>query len=157
MNWDAIGAVGEIVGAVAVLVTLLYLSRQIRQNTHAMRSQAAHETFHLSFEEVALFTRDGNPEAWSKFRADGWKALTPAEQVTVGAIAITLFTTYDSHYHSFLEGTLDNEIHVSYTVRLSRQLMVPSIREWWKHNRVQFTESFKTHVDKLVQEVEGDA
>ena len=30
MNWDAIGAVGEIIGAVAVVVTLVHLSRQIR-------------------------------------------------------------------------------------------------------------------------------
>ncbi len=33
MNWEAIGAVGEILGALAVLVTLVYLAAQIRQNT----------------------------------------------------------------------------------------------------------------------------
>ena len=31
MNWDAIGAAGEIVGAIAVVVTLFYLAQQIRQ------------------------------------------------------------------------------------------------------------------------------
>ena len=31
MNWDAISAVGEIVGATAVIATLIYLSRQIRE------------------------------------------------------------------------------------------------------------------------------
>ena len=31
MNWDAIGAVGEVVGAIAVIATLVYLSLQIRQ------------------------------------------------------------------------------------------------------------------------------
>lgn len=30
MNWDAIGAVGEFVGAITVLATLLYLAQQIR-------------------------------------------------------------------------------------------------------------------------------
>ncbi len=33
MNWEAIAATGEILGAVAVLVTLIYLAAQIRQNT----------------------------------------------------------------------------------------------------------------------------
>ena len=33
MNWDAIGAIGEILGALAVLITLLYLARQLRENT----------------------------------------------------------------------------------------------------------------------------
>jgi hypothetical protein len=32
MNWDAAGAIGEIMGAVAVLATLLYLAKQIRQS-----------------------------------------------------------------------------------------------------------------------------
>ena len=32
MNWEAIGAIGEIVGALAVVTTLLYLSVQIRQH-----------------------------------------------------------------------------------------------------------------------------
>ena len=38
MNWDAIGAVGEVSGAVAVVVTLIYLAGQLRQNTQALRS-----------------------------------------------------------------------------------------------------------------------
>jgi hypothetical protein len=33
MNWDAIGAIGEIVGALAVLITLIYLAMQIKQNS----------------------------------------------------------------------------------------------------------------------------
>jgi hypothetical protein len=31
MNWDAIGAIGEIIGAAAVLITLIYLALQVRQ------------------------------------------------------------------------------------------------------------------------------
>ena len=33
MNWDAIGAIGEVVGAVGVIITLIYLAAQIRQNS----------------------------------------------------------------------------------------------------------------------------
>ena len=31
MDWTAVGAVGEVVGAVAVVATLLYLSLQVRE------------------------------------------------------------------------------------------------------------------------------
>ena len=30
MNWDAIGAVGEVVGAFAVVLTLIFLAREVR-------------------------------------------------------------------------------------------------------------------------------
>ena len=36
MNWEAIGATGEVVGAVAVFATLVYLAIQIRQNTASL-------------------------------------------------------------------------------------------------------------------------
>ena len=38
MNWDALGAVAEILGAIGVIVTLVYLAVQIRQNTLMMRA-----------------------------------------------------------------------------------------------------------------------
>ena len=37
MNWDALGAIGEMLSAIGVIATLLYLSVQIRQNTRAIR------------------------------------------------------------------------------------------------------------------------
>ena len=37
MNWEAIGAVGEILGAAGVIITLVYLTTQLRQNTQALR------------------------------------------------------------------------------------------------------------------------
>ena len=41
MNWEAIGAVGEVIGALGVIVTLGYLAYQIRQNT----AQLEHSTW----------------------------------------------------------------------------------------------------------------
>ena len=38
MNWEAIGAFGEIIGAIAVLVTLACLATQIRRNTRQLAS-----------------------------------------------------------------------------------------------------------------------
>jgi len=38
MNWEAIGAIGEIVGAMAVVASLVYLATQIRQSTKVARS-----------------------------------------------------------------------------------------------------------------------
>ncbi|MFK7899093.1 MAG: hypothetical protein AB8G23_24930 [Myxococcota bacterium] len=37
MNWDAIGAVGEVIGAVAVVVTIAYLGRQIREKSNQVK------------------------------------------------------------------------------------------------------------------------
>ncbi len=51
MNWDAIGAIGEILGAITVVATLFYLSLQIRQNSASLnranefaQASSIHET-----------------------------------------------------------------------------------------------------------------
>ena len=41
MNWEALGAIAEFLGAIAVLITLLYLARQIRQNRDSVESASA--------------------------------------------------------------------------------------------------------------------
>ena len=33
MNWEITGAISELIGAIAVVVSLLYLAKQIKQNT----------------------------------------------------------------------------------------------------------------------------
>jgi hypothetical protein len=38
MNWDAVGALAEIIGALGVLVTLIYLATQIRDNTRSLQA-----------------------------------------------------------------------------------------------------------------------
>ncbi len=38
MNWDAIGAIAELLGAIGVIASLVYLATQIRQNTRSVRS-----------------------------------------------------------------------------------------------------------------------
>lgn len=40
MNWEIISAVSELVGAVAVIVSLIYLALQVKQNTRIMRAAA---------------------------------------------------------------------------------------------------------------------
>jgi hypothetical protein len=43
MNWDATGAVGEIIGAIAVVVSVVYLGLQIRKQANESRFTAARE------------------------------------------------------------------------------------------------------------------
>ncbi len=50
MNWDAIGAVGEVLGAAGVILTLVYLARQLSQHTAMLRVQAASERLERDYD-----------------------------------------------------------------------------------------------------------
>ena len=44
MNWEAISAVGQLIGALAVLITLIYLAIQMKQNTAAVATSTYEST-----------------------------------------------------------------------------------------------------------------
>lgn len=44
MNWDAIGAIGELVGALAVVLTLAYLAMEVRRNRLSTESSSVEST-----------------------------------------------------------------------------------------------------------------
>ena len=50
MDWTAVGAMAELFGAVAVVASLLYVGRQIKQNTMAARASAFQELGAAHFE-----------------------------------------------------------------------------------------------------------
>ena len=60
MNWEAIGAVGEIVGATAVVVTLIYVAVQVR---HGDRDGARRVRGSHGAERGGIDERGGREEA----------------------------------------------------------------------------------------------
>jgi hypothetical protein len=60
VNWEAIGAVGEVLGSLAVLLTLIYLASQIRQSNHLARFNATKEIVNQFNQLNQLVATDGN-------------------------------------------------------------------------------------------------
>jgi len=58
VNWEAIGAIGEIAGALGVIVTLIYLAIQLRQNTKASHATAVQSSMENSARFSELIASD---------------------------------------------------------------------------------------------------
>jgi len=65
MNWDAIGAIAEVFGAITVLVTLIYFSVQIRQSNKLAEAESQREL--MTFDVFTPVVED--PNLTSEFRA----------------------------------------------------------------------------------------
>ena len=79
MNWEAIGAVGEVVGAIGVIVTLIYMAFQIRQNTQTAKAAAVNAaTIALRENRMSIFTDAELSEIFRRGLED-LQSLTEAE------------------------------------------------------------------------------
>ena len=105
MNWDAIGAVAEFVGSVVVVVTLLYLISQLRQNTKALRS-SGYASVHLQEDSLlADMAKDPVLARLSEKASKGIENLTEAEQIQwawLGRRIVFMFHYF--HYQRQLGG-----------------------------------------------------
>ena len=63
MNWEAIGAIGEVIGALGVIFTLIYLASQIRQSNRVgtVASEAQFRTLAQNVNRIITDIPEGDP------------------------------------------------------------------------------------------------
>ena len=110
MNWEALGALAELLAAIAVLPTLVYLALQLRQNTRALQSSTFQDlsaTMSLSSEMIA-----STPEVASLIvRANhGLAELNEEERVRFSFLLMLDFRRLESLYVQNSFGFIDSRI-----------------------------------------------
>ena len=61
MPWEAIGALGEIAGAIAVIATLYFLSKQISINARELERSNQHQSAHSTMSNNTLYVQIWQP------------------------------------------------------------------------------------------------
>lgn len=116
MNWEAISTIAEIAGAVAVVISMVCLAEQIRQNnrqfeeqTRALRLQA-YDTAGADFSALRLHV-SGNPQrapVWRRAK-HSYSALEPDEKSQVNEMLHELMWAYQNIL-SRMQGGAEDEI-----------------------------------------------
>ena len=66
MSWDAIGAVAELIGAIAVIVSIVYLAAQVRQTRLQLQAQAEDNITSRAFEAYSPVYEGDNAAIFRK-------------------------------------------------------------------------------------------
>jgi hypothetical protein len=152
MNWEALGAVGELIGAAGVILTLVYLAHQIRQNTRAIRAQThqAITSANLGM-AMSMAESEGLAEVLVRGLAD-FDSLDPPDRLrTVGWFNSFLKFGENTHYQ-FLQGGLEKAVWEGWMVILENWVTQPGPREYWKERRSAFQPAFRGLVDGMLSE-----
>lgn len=150
MNWEAIGAIGEVVGALAVIATLLYLAIQIRQNTKAIRSTTLTAiTEHKHFE---LRWSSDIATAWRKSLTDPG-SLTPDESWQVAEWMASSFVARQNEFFQHKQGLIDDDTWEASEKIIRLALSGDWARNWWdQFGPNAFTESFVSLVEEILSD-----
>ena len=125
------GAIGEILGAIGVIVTLLYLATQLRQNTKAMKS-ATVQTYNQTAMNISDFMSDH-----ARMFTKQWEEeeLSPEEELRFNMFAMKLFYQMESIFLHYREGTVDRDLFDSRMRGFRRAMEGPSMMDAWQQYR----------------------
>ena len=150
MNWEAIGATGELIGALAVVITLIYVGVQVRHSAGAVRSAAANDA------SVAM--QNWYLEMGSNRQAsDIWfNAMTSPEPLSTHdefqfmmSMHAVLLGMQNSYFLS-QEGTLDAEFQEAITTAIVAVKNLPGMDRYWRQRRGFFHTGFAQYIDGLL-------
>ena len=156
MNWDAIGAGAEVIGALAVVFTLVYLAVQIRQNTNQLKGDAV-----ISIND-AKYDLDSelraNPDLFSALirGLSDWNSLTPKEQASTHLFFHSHTRWCETCWTLWIRGALEEETYDSRERFIVSLLGGPEGGQiWWNHWKTIFDPRFVERIDQKFSDTDN--
>jgi hypothetical protein len=152
MNWDAIGAIGEVVGAVAVVATIGYLALQIRQNTHELRASSFRDVF-IAYSNARRSTLENPDVSELHFKAlQQPDEMTGAETYRLEQLYTELtWATYQLNA-AIAEGFMESRLWEPSKGFLTGHLKSEAGRSWWARSRAMFDENFAEEITESISD-----
>jgi len=150
MNWDAIGAVGEIVGAAAVIATLMYLARQIKDSARAARSAAVTDATNAI---QTLYMELGSNSQSSGLFLEGlisYDSMSEAKQFQWLMMMHSFFVAFQRSFFLSQEGTLDDGLRDSISTGIIAVNHMPGLKRYWEQRRKFFQPEFISWIEVLM-------
>lgn len=154
MNWEALGAIGETIGAVGVIVSLMYLALQIRSQNTESRSAAITEWTNQWNDWTGSFAN--NPQLsnlWIKGSAD-YAALEAGERVQYAAHCGRLFRIAEGLFDQHSQGRLDEKAWRGLAGTIEDICLLPGVKVWWPTRRHWYNEDFIAFVEPQIASAE---
>jgi len=153
MNWDAIGAISEIVGAVAVVITLGYLASQIRQSNELLRSESRQAL--VTNDVTSLSANLEHTEVFAKYVAG--VNLSPEEQLKISFMFALDLRNREFEYFQYKHGLLDEETWLAYRHVILINHSSELGRKWWREVGRQIVDpQFAQLIDELLLDAKPD-
>ena len=152
MNWDAIGAIGELLGALVVVATLVYLSRQVRESNKHASSEVERHIQEKWNEMLMYWSKDDKTRDICRRGHRSYLDLEEDEKV----VFLCCLALGVNHLEMVLrmnrKGLVDDDIVTTYGALTISMLRSNGGRELWKQTGKSFPVESKKYIDSRINE-----
>jgi hypothetical protein len=144
--------VAEIIGAFAVVISLIYVGTQVNDSASAVRAASANDV------NVALqswYLEIGTDQQTSELFYEALtseEALSNKEEFQFLMMLHGAFLAFQNSYLQAEEGTIDTELREAITAAIVGIKQLPGMRRYWRQRKSYLHSGFAEYVDHLLEQ-----
>ena len=151
MKLESWGLIAEVVSAIAVVLSLIFVGLQIQQNSQAQvqtGTQAVVREYNdgiraLSDPELACLYVRGSQD---------YLSLSGAERVRYSAFFISMFNVQQQMHRLRLDGAIDKDIWSGFDSQLKDIVRLPGVYQWFETRAHWYGQDFRTYIESARSE-----
>jgi hypothetical protein len=146
-----VGALGEFLGSLGVVITLIILVLQIRQNTATINDTNLRSVTDRTIEHGRFAAQV--PGLMSIFQrgSSDLSVLTDEERWIFGTYMFTMMCDFQEQYHLFQQSRLPEYYWEHMNKNQLLYLRRPGGTEWWRSGKELLGDEFVSYVDEKLQ------
>lgn len=148
MTITELGAIGELVGGVAVIASLIFVGLQVRQSNHLAISRSHEESSRASSDLAFVFSEPRSTELFVRAH-QGWDRLSPNEVLRLRALIQAAMNYFETLFYAHLRGEVHPEVWESRLARM-RAYREIGFERIWESLETFYGESFRVFVNREV-------
>jgi hypothetical protein len=144
-----LGNYGEFVGALGVVLSLLFVGYSIVQNTKATRAQT-HQAITQSFMSIAEIISE-RPEAFAAgvvSDSKKFEELAAGDKAYFIASIFGLFKYFELMFMQHRDGNTDDESWNAWSQHMLMQFHQPGVQSWWSLRETTFHPAFRKFLNE---------
>jgi hypothetical protein len=147
INWEAVGAVAQLLGDIVVAITLVYLAAQVRQGNRVARQQVRQRMIEQA--ERELYAQMADPGiTYANVKNGG---LSEDEQAKLALFLIAFMRQREWEWFQLRDGAIGKDVYEAYQQVIAIHLGTQRGRKWWNAvGRSAFNPDFVGSVDELL-------
>jgi len=151
MDWEALGAFAELIGAVGVIGSLLYLAVQVRTSNRAAAVQAKLESTRLLNDFMDLLIEHPELDQLMRKGRKGLDSLSPDEYQQFSNMSLKAFWFFSAGHFQFRRHTLAEGEWYEVRAVVDYWLRSQGCRDWWaKLGRSMYGAEFVEFVESEI-------
>jgi hypothetical protein len=150
MNWSTLAAIADLCAALGVIVSLIYLATQVRENSQEIVESRTLDIYQMMIDSRIDITNGVLGEIMTKVYAGG--ALTAEETTRYEAYLSRILNIWEVYFFNLQSDKVDHRLDSVMRQRLVGIFSRDHMKEFWKNSSPYFSPQFTHYVEGILSE-----